>query len=187
MYAFVSNEYRAIVYTQRQLDFLCGIYSYPKFKMVNTIEEANQFFNSNIREFFTPSLNQYGKVDDVGYISIQYFIANNNIYANIFTKKFGFIKIRKVAHNVKQDASYDCLRICIQGVVLDNNLIAHHCLAINYILSLFDSNINVELILPDTSVYLACTKYKGKNFVIQKLQSYLTSRLGTVFYTIKRG
>lgn len=185
MYAFISNEYRSIVYTQRQLDFLSSIYSYPKFKMVNTMAEANEFFAKNYREFYKPSLNQYGKVDDIGYISIQYFIDGRNIYVNVFTKHFGFIKLSNLPKNVKQDASYDLLKLKICNVILDDSLIAHHCTAISNILSLFDLYINMELILPDVSVYLACTKYKGKNFSIRNLQSVLQARMGVTFYTIK--
>lgn len=187
MYAFVSNEYRSIVKTQRQLDFLCSVYSYPKFKKVNTTAEAREFFSANDRKFFTPSLNQYGKVEDLGYISIQYFIDRNNVYVNVYTKHFGFIKLTELPKNVKQDSSYDLLKLKICNVVLNDAVIAHHCTAIRSILSLFDSNINVELILPDISVYLACTKYKGKNFSIRNLQGILQSRMGVTFYTIKKG
>lgn len=185
MYAFVSNEYRAIVYSRRQLDFLCSVYSYPKFKKVVTEKEAKEFFNINCRTFFTPSMNKYGVVENIGYISIQYFIDGKNIYANIYTEHFGFIKLSKLPKNVKQDATYDLLKLKICNVVLDNSLIAHHCTAIANILSLFDLYINVELILPDISVYLACTKYKGRNFSIKNLQRLLNSRMGTTFYTIK--
>lgn len=185
MYAFVSNEYRAIVYSRRQLDFLCSVYSYPKFKKVLTEKEAKEFFALNNREFFTPSLKQYGKVNDIGYISIQYFIDGKNIYVNVFTKHFGFIKLSELPRNVKQDASYDLLKLKICNVILNNDLIAHHCTAITNILSLFDLYINIELILPDISVYLACTKYRGKNFSIKNLQRLLNSRMGTTFYTIK--
>lgn len=185
MYAFVSNEYRTIVRTQRQLDFLCSIYSYPKFKAVTTIAEAKKFLADNDRAFFTPSLNKYGKVDDIGYISIQYFIGGNNIYVNVHTEHFGFIKFKQLPRNIKQDASYDLLKLKICNVVLDDKLIAHHCNAIKYVLSLFDDNINVELILPDVSIYLACTKYTGRNFVISALQDTLRKRKGITFYTIK--
>lgn len=185
MYAFVSNEYRAIIYTQRQLDFLCSVYSYPKFKKVETAKEAREFFTANDREFFTPSLKQYGKVEDIGYISVQYFIDGNNIYVNTFTEHFGFIKLSNLPSNVKQDASYDLLKIKICNVVLDDSLIAHHCIAINNILTLFDPYVNIELILPDVSIYLACTKYKGRNFGIKNLQGTLQSRMGATFYTVE--
>lgn len=186
MYAFVSNEYRTIVHTQRQLDFLCSIYSYPKFKMVENVAEAKKFFNSNIREFFTPSLNQYGKVKDIGYISVQYFIDGNNIYLNVYTKHFGFIKMSDLPSNIKQDSSYDLLKMKICNINLDNSQISHHCVAITHILQIFGDYINIELILPDVSVYLACTKYKGRNFGIKRLQSMLNTRMGATFYTIRR-
>lgn len=184
MYAFISNEYRAIVYSRRQLDFLCSVYSYPQFKMVNKVEEANAFFAEHGRLFYKPSLNQYGKVDNIGYITIKYFIDGKNIYVNVYTKHFGFIKLSSLPKNVKQESTYDLLRLEICNVILQNNLIAHHCTAIMNILSLFDSYINIELVLPDISVYLACTKYKGTNFSIRNLQRVISSRMGVTFYTI---
>lgn len=185
MYAFVSNEYRAVVYTQRQLDFLTSVYTYPQFKKVNTVEEAQQFFNQCNRKFIGTGLSKYGKDKDVSYIRIQYFIDGRNIYANVDTSHFGFIKLYDVPDNVKQDSSYDLLKLKICNVILDDSLIAHHCIAITNILSLFDSYINIELIIPDISIFLACTKYDGKNYTIKRLQSVLNGRMGKVFYTIK--
>lgn len=185
MYAFVSNEYRTIVYTQRKLDFLCDIYTYPKFRKVNSEEEARKFFQQCNRDFINAGLNKYGREADVGYISIKYLISDNTIYCNVSTKHFGYIKLSNLPDNVYQDSTYDMLKLKITNVVLDDSLIAHHCIAITNILSLFDKFINIELVLPDISVYLACTKYKGKNYSINKLQSSIKSRLGNVFYTIK--
>lgn len=185
MWAFISNEYRTICYTQRQLNFLCSVYTYPKFKKVQTKQEAKQFFASSNRDFINAGIKHYGKLSDIGYISIEYFIDGKNIYVNIFTKHFGFIKLTNLPNNVKQDASYDLLKIKICNVILDDTLIAHHCAAISNILRLFDTYINIELILPDISVYLACTKYRGKNYTIRNLQGQLNSRMGSIFYTIK--
>lgn len=185
MYAFVSNEFRTIVYSQRQLDFLNDIYSYPQFRKVETVAEAKKFFSQCNREFIKSGLNKYGRESDIGYISIEYFIDGKNIYANIGTKHFGFIKLTGLPSNVKQDSSYDLLKLKICNVILDDELIAHHCTAIANILRLFDDYINIELILPDMSIYLACTKYTGRNYSITNLQKTLSSRMGSVFYTIK--
>lgn len=185
MYAFVSNEYRTIVYTQRQLDFLCGIYSYPSFKKVQTEQEALAFFANKNREYIDSGIKRFGKNSDIGYVSVEYFIANNNIYVNVNTKRFGFIKLYTLPSNVKQDSTYDLLKLKICNVHLDDKLIAHHCIAILNILNLLDDCMNVELVVPDISVFLACTKYKGKNHGIVRLQSKLKSRLGQTFYTIR--
>lgn len=185
MYAFVSNEYRAIVYSQRQLDFLINVYTYPQFKKVDTVAEARQFFNQCNREFMSTGLSKYGKSLDIGYISIQYFIDGTNIYCNVDTKHFGFIKLSDLPNNVKQDSTYDLLKLKICNVILDNSLIAHHCTAIANILKLFDRFVDIEIVVPDISVYLACTKYNGKNFSIRNLQSLITNRLGNTFYTMR--
>lgn len=152
---------------------------------METTAEAKRFFNQCNRDFIKSGLNKYGRDSDIGYISIEYFIDGKNIYVNVYTKHFGFIKLSKLPNNVKQDSSYDLLKLKICNVILDDSLIAHHCVAIKNILSLFDTYINMEIILPDVSVYLACTKYKGRNFSINNLQATLQSRMGSVFYTIK--
>lgn len=185
MYAFISNEYKAIVYSSRQLDFLLNVYSYPKFKKVDTVAEAKQFFNQCNRELIGSGRTKYDRESDIGYVTIEYFIDGHNIYFNIYTKHFGFIKLYNLASNIKQDASYDLLKIKMCDVILDDSLIAHHCVAIMNALRLLDTSISVEFILPDISVYLACTKYKGNNYVIRKAQDEIRSRRGNVFFTIK--
>jgi len=100
MYAFVSNEYRAVVKTQRQLDFLMSIYTYPQFRKVNNELEAKKFFNSCNRDFMKTGLNKYGRPNDIGFIKIEYFIDGKNIYVNVFTKNFGFIKLSDLPSNM---------------------------------------------------------------------------------------
>lgn len=185
MYAFVSNEYRSIVYSTRQLDFLLSVYSYPQFKKVSTVAEAKAFFNQCNREFIKAGRNKYNRQSNIGYITIEYFIDGKNIYLNVKTNHFGFIKLYNLPDYIKQDASYDLLKLKICNVNLDNDLIAHHCIAIANALRLFDKSISIELVLPDLSVYLACTKYKGKNYAIKKCQDEINGRLGNIFYTIK--
>ncbi|MBR3598689.1 MAG: hypothetical protein IKL53_02300 [Lachnospiraceae bacterium] len=185
MYAFVSNEFRTIVYTQRRLNFLCNVYTYPQFKKVETEQEAKQFFVSCNRDFLSSGLSKYGRNNEVGYVSVEYFIDGNNIYANVFTKHFGFIKLSNLPDNVIQDASYDLLKLKIKGVHLDDMLIGNHCIALQRLLGLFDECINIEFVLPDISIYLACTKYTGKNYSITRLQDVIRSRPGSVFYTVK--
>lgn len=185
MYAFVSNEYRTIVYSQRQLDFLTSVYTYPQYRKVENVAEAKKFFIQCNRDFMKSGLNKYGRQSDIGYISIQYFIDGKNIYCNVDTRHFGFIKLTNLPKNVKQDSTYDLLKLKICNVILDNTLIAHHCTAIANILTLFDDFINIELVLPDISLYLACTKYKGKNFSIKNLQGAIASRQGNTFYTMR--
>ena len=187
MFAFVSNEYKTVVQTVSQLDFLCSIFSYPKFSKVANMTEARNFFAANDRNYISSimSKTKYGKQNKVGYITVEYFIANNSIFCNVNTKHFGFIRLKEYPDNVAVQSGYSDMKLKFKNIVLDNRLIAHHCLAISNILKFFGNEVNIEIILPDVSVYLALTKYTGKNFIIKNLQSLINSRDGAVYYTVK--
>lgn len=185
MYAFLSNEYRTTVYTQRQLDFLISIYSYPQFKKVNSEAEAARWFSEQDRKFIRDTKVRYGRKDKVSYIAVEYFIADNNIYYNIDTSKFGLIKFEEIPSNAVQDVRFDFIKLKLKNVVLNDVLIAHHCIAISNILKILGPYPNIELKLPDISVYLACTKYTGKNFVIQKTKREIRDRFGDTYFVFK--
>ena len=185
MYAFISNEYRTIVKTAERLELLLSIYSYPKFVKVKTEEEALEFFRQQDRAFIKRGALHYGGKEKCSYITVEYFIADNNIYCNIDTSNFGYVKLGNLPRNVSQEATYDLLRVKIKNVILDDNLIAHHCIAISNILSLFEQYVNVEVIVPDISVFLACTKYGGKDTTINRTKNFIKARTGEVYFTIK--
>lgn len=186
MFAFVSNEYRAVVKTQTQLNFLLSIYSYPTFKKVNTYDEAHQFFKEHERKWIDNSIKIFGKKQSkIGYISIEYFIDNENIYYNIYTNRFGNIRFN-LPESIKYTIDGSLLKIKVENHNLSNAYIAHHCTAISYILKVVGKFINVDLILPNISVYMALTKYTGKNFSIKNAQRDINNHLGNVYYTIKQ-
>lgn len=185
MFAFISNEYRTIVHTADRLELLLSIYSYPKFVKVNSEAEAKDFFRQQDRAFIKRGALHYGGKEKCSYVTVEYFIADSNIYCNIDTSNFGYVRLGKKLKNVSQEATYDLLRVKIKNVVLNDELIAHHCLAIHNILSLFEDYVNVEFIVPDISVFLACTKYGGKDGTINRTKNFIKCRSGEVYFTIK--
>ena len=184
MYAFISNECQLVVQTTRELENLLSLFSYPKFKKVNSREEAYQFFRTERRDIFSTGLKKNEKSKDASYIQVQYFIDSNNIYVNVNTKKFGFIKLWRLPRNVKQESTYDYLKLKICNVHLDDNRISHHCLAINNILNILGGDIDIELIVPDISIYLAINKYSGRNYAICRLQDTVRARIGRIYYSL---
>ncbi len=184
MYAFISNECRRVLISQQQLDFFMSIYSYPKFKKCNTMEEVNSFFAANDRKIFETKVKHYGK-NKVGYITIEYFIDGYNIYYNVQTQHFGYIKLRNIPDNVKIDSQYDLMKIKILNVILNDKLIAHHCIAIQQILRLFGDYINIEIVIPSVSIFIALTRYTGKNFIIRNTQGLINCRMAETYYTVR--
>ena len=186
MWAFISDNYKCVVSTQQKLDLLISFFPRSNFKRIEDMKEARDFWKFAEKKFFSTDIVKLSHKSKYAYLTIEYFIDNNNIYINMITKNLGFIKFSNLPSNISQEVSYDLLKLKISNVVLDDSLIAHHCVAICNILRLIGPLVNVELILPDVSVYLALTKYEGKNFEILRTRSELESRLGNVYFSFKR-
>ena len=184
MYAFVSNGFQTIVKTSEQLDVLLGIFPFPKFQKVYTEAEGREWIKQNSRVNYASVVNNYGSTSSKGYAEIDYFIDGGNLYYNVKTDKVGYIRV-DVKQDVLVDSRPELLKIKIRNIALDNILISHHVLAVQRILKLLGPYIDVNINLPDMSVYLALTKYTGNNFVIKRTREVIDKRLGVVAYTVK--
>jgi hypothetical protein len=58
-------------------------------------------------------------------------------------------------------------------------------IAIRRILIILGTIIDVDVIVPDISVYLAATKYTGRNYMIKGLQKDIADRIGGVSFTVR--
>ena len=180
MFAFISNEYHGIVYSKDQLRLLSSVYSYPKVQYCKTEKECLDFIARNKRSYNKRRKKLFGWVETTAYIRIEYFISDHTIFANLYTDHFGFVVLNITEPNVIQSASYDLIKLKISNVNVMDNSITSHCVAIQYILHLLSSIINVQIIVPDISVYLALTEYTGRNAAIQRSKHLLSNRLGKV-------
>lgn len=185
MFAVVANGMQYICKTPRQLDCICAIYPYPKFKKVRNKDEAYAWLKQNSRSVASSSFSNYGDTAKSGYAVVEYFISDNTIYANIFTENIGFIKIPPT-EGVAIDNRTDLIKVKIKNIVLDDMVINHHILAIRRLLKLLGDFVDVNIKLPDMSIYLALTKYRGENYMIQAAQKEIRQRLGGVSFSVNQ-
>lgn len=186
MYVFVANGYKGIIESKETLDILASIYPYPKFRKVRTKVDAINFLARYNRGTVQPNFYNYGNTDRYfGFAAINYVIDNNDLYVTIDTSKVGFIRIS--SKNLKDtfiDNRPTMIRIKISNICLNDNLISDHCVAITTILRLLGGYVDINIYVPDISIYLALTKYSGDSYIIKDIQDILKSRLGGVSITI---
>lgn len=180
MWAFVSNEFQGIVKTRDTLRLYSTIYSYPTYKKVADEKEAYKFIASKKRKFYHGLSKDLSWIKDSGHIRIEYFIQDNSVYANLYTDKFGYVYLSNKRRNMKQTVSYDLIKVKLENMMISENSIQGNCFAIMSILNLFSSFINVVIVIPDLSVYLALTQYTGKNRSVRMIQDELKCREGKV-------
>lgn len=191
MYVLIANGCTEILESREQLDLLQSIYPYPKFRKVKNREDALKFIQRYKRSpAFKAIFSNYGSIDkSFGFVSLDYIIDNNTVFANIDTSKAGNVRVPMDFNigNFHIDNRSNLIKIKISDYVLDDDLIADHCLVIDNLLECLGEFIDVNIIVPDISVYLALTRYNGENYSIKSCQYRLHNRLGGVGYTIKRG
>lgn len=187
MYAFIANGYKGIIESKQTLYIMSSIFPYPKFRKVHSLEEGIKFLERYDRGIIEPRFKNYGDTDkDFGYVTIEYFIDENDLYVTIDTTKVGFIKVSvNTPNDVAVDNRPTTIRIRISNIRLNNDLISDHCVAIQNILELLGDFVDVNLIVPDISIYLALTKYTGDSYVIRDCKEIIERRLGGVSYTIR--
>lgn len=186
MYVFVANGYKGIVESRQTLDILASIYPYPKFRKVRTKTDAINFLARYNRGEVQVNFYNYGETDRYnGYASIKYVIDENDLYVTIDTSKVGFIRVgTKNLKDTVVDNRPTMIRSKISNINLNNELISDHCMAVNTILELLGGYVDVNIEVPDISVYLALTKYSGDNYIIRESQDIIKNRMGGVSITI---
>lgn len=184
MFAVVANGLATICKTQRELQFILAIYPYPKFQKCRTKEEASLWLRQNSRTFDSMNIEKYGDVSDNGYVTMEYFIVDANTYYNFYTEKVGRLRIHP-AQGVAVDNRNELIKVKVYNSSLDTLLIQHNVVAIERGLNLIGEYVDVNIVVPDISVYLAITKYSGRDFRIQRLQRVLRNRLGAYSITVK--
>lgn len=187
MYVFIANGYKGIVESKQTLDILASIYPYPKFRHVGTKEAAIKFLNRYNRGEKQANFYNYGETDrDYCYATIRYVIDQQDLFITIDTSRVGFIRVaNKNIRDTVIDNRPTMIRIRISNINLNDNLISDHCVAITTILELLGGYVDINIEVPDISVYLALTKYTGDNYIIKETQEVVKSRLGGVSITIK--
>lgn len=184
MYAFIANGIQTICQSQRQLEILIALYPYPKFQKCSTAEEARKWLRSNQRFFQSTKFSNYGDTALNGYATVTYEIQKDSIFYVVDTTKIGFLRVLS-AEDILIDSRKNMLNITYLNMKLNNDLIAHHVIAIRKILRILGKIIDINLCVPDVSIYLAITKYSGSNYIIKGAQHDIAERLGAVAVTIE--
>lgn len=185
MFAFVSNEYQGILYDKQHVKLLSSIYSYPKVQYCRTEEECRDFIRKNPRHLYGDGKKKAGWKKDTAYIRVEYFVDDQTIYANLYTDHFGYVLLNIRDPNILQSASYDMIKLKISNVNVNDTSISSHCVAIQYIVQLLSPIVNVQIIVPDLSIYLALTEYTGRNAAIKRTKQLLNNRIGKVALLLK--
>lgn len=184
MYVVVAPGFASICKTWSEVERIKKIYFYPKFAKVNSEEEAQQFIKRNTMTHFVTSVYNYGNVLDALHVKVHYRIAENCIYAKVDTSKIGAVKF--MCHDELVEYHGDFTYIRINNIHLSDETIASHLSAICNILAFLGDWLDVQLYLPNFSIYYALTGYTGSRLQAAKFtRDFIKRRKGNVSYSLE--
>lgn len=187
MYAFIANGYKGIIDSKESLEVLASIYPYPKWKKCFSYEEACNFLDRNKRRDYSEKIRVYGDTDKkYGFCTVSYVIDDMDLYCSIDTSKVGYIRIdTKKMKDIVVDNRPTMINLSVRNIRFNDSLISDHCAAITTLLCIIGEFVDVNIVVPDVSIYLALTQYTGKSYIINECRETIKTRLGGVSYTIK--
>lgn len=185
MYALVASGIQTICKTQQELETYLSLYPYPKFAKVKDVNEGRQWLRKHSRLLNNYEFKKYGDTSLYGYVQMRYSILDDRVNYIFDTSKVGNVKMIP-DKGMDVDSRYNSIHLVINNLNLRDELITHNIIAIHNGLKAIGAFLDVDLVIPDISIYLALTKYTGRDYLILNAQREIRERLGGISYTIER-
>ena len=177
-YAIVGPGLKTVSQDWLQIKELSQIFPYCKFRKFPTEAGAWDFINLNMRTYSDLSLYKYGNTFDNLYIQLKYIIYKNKIYFTFNTEHFGNIRLIPNKKSVIEYMQKCVTVLYTNDEELDCNLISTHLRAIQRGISMLGDFVDVDIVVPNYSIYYALTLYSGDDPEISFFTQLLKSRLG---------
>lgn len=175
-YGVVAPGIHAVYEDFAPVKRIMTLYPYPKFRKFKTEEEAWAFVKRHQNKHVYSGITKYGDTFDNHYVKMEYFIGDNSLYYNFRTDKIGYIKIISNKATVQNRTSLIMARI--DNISLNRDMISSHLIAIYHGLDLIGDFIDVDVTVPDHSIFYTLMTYSGYSKVINRVLTQIRDRLG---------
>lgn len=184
MYAVVAPGLKGIYDDPKVIDKILALYPYTKFRKFKTEDECWGFLNRYENNHGIEEIRDFGDTFAQHHVVMEYFIREPNLYFNYDTSKLGTLRIVRDAAVVENRTNL--IKAMLPNVIVDSATISGHVVAIYNGIKLLGDFIDVEVVVPDHSIFYAIRSYTGTNRNIIRLKDYIQKRLGKVSITLRR-
>lgn len=185
MYACVGPEISKIVDSYAEVNDLRQKYPYIKCRRFDTEDECLEFTHRFANKHSLQDINHYGDTFKDLYIHMEYFI-HGDVYYNFDTRQLGNIRILPTSKDVTAENRMGLTKLRMSGLSLTDD-IASHLVAIYHGLKLVGPLVDVDITIPDHSIYYALCSYTGTDRTVNKVVNFIHQRQGRVSLTLGGG
>ena len=184
-YGIVGPGVTGVYSNWKKIEDIASCIPYCSYRKFYTEEQAWNFVQTHKRKNAYFGLNKYGDTFVSPYLTMSYLMWKDNIYLTYNIEHFGRVQLEApdsvlVRYGAKVITAKTSL-----GYELQRNLILHHLASITYGVSLLGDFVDVDIIVPNHSIYYALTIYSGQNAEILKYKKQLQSRMGEFSVTLE--
>lgn len=184
MYAVVAPGFSCVYNNWADVERVKALYPYPKWAKCHTEAEAQEFIRRNSYSRQLKQIYNYGNTMQDMYVDVKYRIGSGCVYYVLDTKRLGSVRI------VNKDALVEYkgtkIYVKIPNIFLSNESIAGHMSAIHNLLHLVGDYVDLNIELPNYSVFYCLTVYsKGNNRSVEITRDAINKRLCKVAFTLQ--
>lgn len=184
-YAIVGPGVSGVYYKWDRVEELASLFPYCKYRKFKTEDECWDFVNRYKSSRVSLSMTKYGNTFDNLFIRMFYIVTPSKLYWTFNTERFGNIRLDEQEGLLISYFGKGVLVSEATSGVYDNQTVISHILAISRGVEILGDLVDVDIVLPDHSIYYALTKYTGEDETILRVQQQLKDRLAEVSYTLK--
>lgn len=184
-YGYVGPDLKTVFPSFKPIERLRILYPYSAYKKFDSEGAAWDWVQKRGSRKLFSNVRKYGDIFDHHYVTVEYFIQPDCVCYNIKTKDIGYIKVVSQDPDVSIENRTDVIKVRIRGLELNNDLIISHMIAIYQVLNLLGTFVDVELCVPDHSIFYALTRYTGSDRRLNKVLKYMKERKGNFAVTMK--
>lgn len=182
-YGIAGPGVNAVFTSWKQVADITAVVPYCSYRKFYTEEEAWNFVKSHSLKEYTGYLHKYGDTFDTPYLTLKYIIYNNVAYYTVNTKHFGNIRMDVADALVQYRANLILIRKQFDSI--NENLIRDNMKVICSGVKLFADFIDIDVIVPDHSVFYAFYGYNGEDVEINSYKEYISNRIARVSFSME--
>lgn len=184
MYAVVAPGLQGVYTNWKDVERISALHPYAKWCKCYTEEDAQKFIKRNINHHTVKQLYNYGDTFNNMYIDAKYRIRDSCLYIVLNTSRVGNLRIPDDNCIVAYSGSNVYIRV--PEMYLSDKTIDSHMSAILCLLNIVGEFVDINIELPNFSVFYALTKYSRDSVrTIKTVQSTIKSRLCRVSFTLE--
>lgn len=184
-YAVIVPGINTVFKSWNEVQRISILYPYARYRKFKTEEECWEYVKRYTTRRVYHDISKYGETFNRHYVTMEYFIRADKVYYNFFTKKLGYIAIVSEDANVEVINRTGNIKVILKNIYLDDNIISNHLIAIWHGLRIIGDLIDVDVRVPDHSIFYALMTYNGKTRSINRVRTYIDERLAKVSVSMK--